>query len=278
MKRKTSPMPMRPARMLAARNSATCVALLDLKVSSLSASGRAPYFSVVTRVRCSAVVKSPLIWPLPSRIGSPPRGPEAGGRGGPDEPPDLLLVGGARKLHHDAVAAQRLHDRFRDAAGVDAVLDDRADRLHVALRGRRAVRGERLVLAAQAALQVQPEARFGERRRIRAGTRELRQDAHGGRGSAGPPGACPRTWRWYVIAKRCASSRRRCTRYRAGLVAGNTMGSLRSGRNSSSRSLARPASGTACRPSSSRTARAALTCPLPPSTTTRSGSRQRSSP
>src|SRR3972149_4901144 len=146
MKRKTSPMPRRPARRLAARNSAPSVALMDLKVSSLSASGRAPHFSVVPRVRCSAVVKSQLIWPLPSRLRDP--GARAPARAA--APPGRLRGGGARKLHHDAVAAQRLHDRFRDAAGVDAVLDDSADRLHVALLARRAARGERLVLAAQA--------------------------------------------------------------------------------------------------------------------------------
>ena len=83
--------------------------------------------------------------------------------------------------------------------------------------------------------------------------------------------------RWYVMANRCASSRRRWTRYRAGDVAGRTIGSVRSGRNSSSRSLARPASGRSCRPSSSRTSLAALTWPLPPSTMTRSGIAQRRS-
>ena len=49
------------------------------------------------------------------------------------------------------------------------------------------------------------------------------------------------------------------------------------GRNSSSRSLASPASGRSWRPSSSRTSLAALTWPRPPSTMTRSGIAQRRS-
>jgi hypothetical protein len=66
MNRKTRLMPMMPARMLAARNSAPRVALMELKLSSLRASGSAPYLSVVTRFTCSALVKLPLICPLPS--------------------------------------------------------------------------------------------------------------------------------------------------------------------------------------------------------------------
>src|SRR5574338_170463 len=97
-----------------------------------------------------------------------------------------------------------------------------------------------------------------------------------------------RSERWNSIAKRCASSRTRWSSSRPRESAGSVTGSLRAGRNSrsalspperltrgdglsSSRSLAMPAQST----ESPRSARAALTtasCPLPPSTSSRSGS------
>ena len=46
--------------------------------------------------------------------------------------------------------------------------------------------------------------------------------------------------RWYVIAKRCASSRTRCSRYRPSLVRGRITGESSPGSQTSSSRLARP--------------------------------------
>src|SRR3990172_4271199 len=73
------------------------------------------------------------------------------------------------------------------------------------------------------------------------------------------------------MAKRCASSRMRCTRYSACDVLGSTIGSETSFTYSSSNRLASPASGMWPTPMFRITSCAAETCPLPPSTITRSG-------
>ncbi len=78
--------------------------------------------------------------------------------------------------------------------------------------------------------------------------------------------------RWCVIAKRCASSRTRCTRKSVGLSFSMMIGRERPGANSSSLRLARPKTGTLPRPASRSTRWAAPSWPLPPSMSTRSGS------
>ena len=77
------------------------------------------------------------------------------------------------------------------------------------------------------------------------------------------------------MAKRCASSRSRWTRYSGCEVTGSTTGSSRSGSTSSSRSLASPHSGRSPRPSSSSDLLGRRTWPRPPSMITRSGIAQR---
>src|SRR5439155_212105 len=81
-----------------------------------------------------------------------------------------------------------------------------------------------------------------------------------------------RTLWWYVIAKRCASSRMRCTRYIPCELRGKTIGSARFGRKSSSRSFASATIGICKRPASASASRPAESCPFPPSRMTRSGS------
>ena len=80
-----------------------------------------------------------------------------------------------------------------------------------------------------------------------------------------------RRLRWKVIAKRCASSRACCSTRSAGDRRGSRSGSLRPSTKISSSRFARLIIGIAPRPSASSAACAALSCPLPPSITTRSG-------
>jgi len=98
----------------------------------------------------------------------PPAGanPEVEPAGGADQGAHLLLVGHAGDLDHDAVAALCLHDRLGHAELVDAVLDDRPDVGQRVGRDRHAVRRHGAVLAAQAALEVEPEARIDLGRRV----------------------------------------------------------------------------------------------------------------
>jgi hypothetical protein len=74
-----------------------------------------------------------------------------------DECPDLVAVADPGDLDHDPVAALGLDDRFGEARGVDAVLDDRADGVHHVGRDRPVDLGDRLVLAAKPALKVEAE-------------------------------------------------------------------------------------------------------------------------
>ncbi len=80
-----------------------------------------------------------------------------------------------------------------------------------------------------------------------------------------------RLLRWYEMAKRCASSRTRWSRYRPSLLRGRTTGSSSPGSQTSSSRLARPQSATSSMPSSSSARRAAATCGRPPSTTSSCG-------
>src|SRR4029077_8600248 len=80
-----------------------------------------------------------------------------------------------------------------------------------------------------------------------------------------------RTLRWCVMAKRCASSRIRWTRNIPGEFLSCTMGLARPGAKISSRSLASEKVGMSAYPAVSRTSRAALSWPLPPSMRMRSG-------
>ena len=101
--------------------------------------------------------------------------------GGPDELTDLLLLGGARQVDDDAIGAHRLDDRLGHAGRVDAVLDDRADRLHRLLGRRRSILADGLVLALQATLEIESEARLGELRNAPEGAREGRHEDDGER-------------------------------------------------------------------------------------------------
>src|SRR6059058_542647 len=80
-----------------------------------------------------------------------------------------------------------------------------------------------------------------------------------------------RTLRWWVMAKRCASSRTRWTRNMPGELCSCTIGSARPGAKISSRSLASANVGMSAKPASSSTSNAAPSCPLPPSMRIRSG-------
>ena len=81
-----------------------------------------------------------------------------------------------------------------------------------------------------------------------------------------------RRFRCAVIAKRCASSRTRCTKYNPSDFLGKRTERALPGRNISSSRLANPATGTrSIKPNSSSTLMARLSCPLPPSTINRSG-------
>ena len=77
--------------------------------------------------------------------------------------------------------------------------------------------------------------------------------------------------RWYVMAKRCASSRTRCSRYRPSLLRGRITGESSPGSQTSSSRLARPQAATSSMPSSSSARAAAATWAGPPSITTRFG-------
>src|SRR5688500_1103696 len=81
-----------------------------------------------------------------------------------------------------------------------------------------------------------------------------------------------RRLRLYVTANRCASSRACCRSRSAGERRARRSGSLFPMRKTSSSRLARLIVGRACSSSASSAARAAASCPLPPSITTRSGS------
>ena len=81
-----------------------------------------------------------------------------------------------------------------------------------------------------------------------------------------------RARRWNVTANRCASSRMRCTSRSAGdCRAAAPCPSARSRVNISSSCFARPTATSRSRPSSRSAAYAAVSCPLPPSITIRSG-------
>ena len=62
---------------------------------------------------------------------------------------------------------------------------------------------------------------------------------------------------WKLLAKRCASSRIRCSMNSASLPRGISTGSERPGTNTSSNRLARPATGISCSNPRSRTTRSA---------------------
>ena len=94
-----------------------------------------------------------------------------------DEAPQLVLVLGARQLDRDAVLTLGDDDRLRDADGVDAVLDDRARLLEDVRRHRLCIGRHDLVLAAQAADEVEAEARLEHLSRLAA---ESRQGQDGG--------------------------------------------------------------------------------------------------
>ena len=90
---------------------------------------------------------------------------------------------------------------------------------------------------------------------------------------ATPRRSCSAAARWAVMAKRCASSRMRWTRNSPWLRGGSRMRVGRPGRKSSSRCLASPTTGTtSVSPNSASTSTATPSCPLPPSTISRSGS------
>ncbi len=77
-----------------------------------------------------------------------------------DEPPDRVRVGDAGQFDDDAVGALRRDQRLGDAGRVDPALDDVADDIEVL--GPRDLVADllRLVLHAEAALEVQSELRF----------------------------------------------------------------------------------------------------------------------
>ena len=78
----------------------------------------------------------------------------------PDQAPDVVDVGDARQLDHDAVAALDDDDRLRHAGRVHATLDDVLDDAHRLGRRVHAILGQRLVLDAETALEVEPELRL----------------------------------------------------------------------------------------------------------------------
>jgi len=82
----------------------------------------------------------------------------------------------------------------------------------------------------------------------------------------------PRSRRLNELANRCDSSRAACSRRSAAEPSGSATGDELPGTNTSSLRLARPATGTLSSSRARRILVAALTCPLPPSTSTRSGS------
>ena len=81
-----------------------------------------------------------------------------------------------------------------------------------------------------------------------------------------------RRLRLYVTAKRCASSRARCSRRSPGERRASRSGSARPGRKTSSSRFARLAICSLPRPSASSDSWATESCPFPPSIRTRSGS------
>ena len=80
-----------------------------------------------------------------------------------------------------------------------------------------------------------------------------------------------RSWRWYVIAKRCASSRTCCSRYSASESRGMRTGSARPGQVHLLEPLGEAGDADVLEPSSSSTRTATSSWPLPPSISSRFG-------
>ena len=124
-----------------------------------------PFWSVPTvadetwsPLNSGGYVAASIVWPL-GHLRRPERD-EVEAAGLADEPADGLGVGDARQLDDDAVGALGRDDGLGDAGRVDPALDDVLDDRHVAGGRLLALDGDRLVLDAETARQVEAELRL----------------------------------------------------------------------------------------------------------------------